>query len=142
MDLNMTQALLIAFALVLVVLLFTLDLADRRRNQRVIEMMEQFLTNPEVRRLATGVSDDTPVGLTFTAEEPEPEPEPQHVWIAYFESRQEMTEGSEWPFYIIDKWERNELGETRFVESNTALVPKPVDPELSVVPTTGLHPQE
>jgi hypothetical protein len=102
------QVLLVAVIVGLAAIVFGLDWADRRRNQRTLQLLTDFVSNPEVRR-AIGVS-DTPAGLTFVAPDP-------HVWLPYFVGREEMEAGADWPFYVVEKWERNEIGETRYVES-------------------------
>ena len=103
------QLILVAVVALLALLVLVLDWSDRRRNQRTLKLLNDFISNPEVRRVATGVSEDTPVGMTYVAE-----PDP-HTWVTYFVGHEEMEVGADWPFYIIEKWERNEIGETRYV---------------------------
>jgi hypothetical protein len=118
---NEQQLILLAVVLGLTLVVFVLDWTDRRRNQRTISLLSDFINNPEVRRLATGVSEDTPVGMTFVAPQPEPDP---HTWIVYFVGREEMEIGADWPFYIVEKWERNEINETRYLDKRVLSVPE------------------
>ena len=39
------------------------------------------------------------------------------VWLPEFHQTMVEVMGQEWPDLIIEKWERNGIGETRFVES-------------------------
>jgi len=114
------QLVLIVAIVGLVVVVFGLDWADRRRNQRVLYLLNEFLSNPEVNRVATGVSEDTPVGLTFVAPDPPVDP---HIWTTYFVGREEMELGADWPVYIVERWERNEIGETRYLDGTTLSAP-------------------
>jgi hypothetical protein len=45
------------------------------------------------------------------------------IWTPYFETREVFTMGAAWPSYIVEKWERNEIGEVRFTgQSRTAQI--------------------
>lgn len=47
---------------------------------------------------------------------------PVALWVPYFESTEVLLLGDEWPTYVVSKWERNQLGETRFTgETRTYL---------------------
>lgn len=115
-----TNQIVVAIVVIgLVIIVFGLDWADRRRhdqmmdrNQKTMDLLRDFITNPEISRIATGVSEDTPVGLTFIAPEPDP-----HIWVPYFESHEVILSGADWPSYRVQKWERNEIGETRYVDT-------------------------
>lgn len=37
-----------------------------------------------------------------------------HVWLPYFEWTDLTVMGEDWPTYSVARWERNEIGETRF----------------------------
>jgi hypothetical protein len=110
---DLQQAILLAVVIGLVIIVFASDWADRRRSQRTLDLLNDFISNPEVRK-ATAVSSDTPIGMTFVAPEPEPDP---HVWITYFVGHEEIEASADWPVYVVEKWERNEINETRYLDS-------------------------
>lgn len=125
----------------LVIVVFGLDWADRRRhdqmmarNQKTMELLNDFITNPEINRIVTGIRDDTPVGLTFVAPEPEPDP---HIWELNFICIAVTAMGDHWPTYNVEKWERNEIGETRYIESRTYMPPPAIDMTTPTISSGG-----
>ena len=39
------------------------------------------------------------------------------IWLPHWRTTEILTVGAEWPSYLVEKWERNGIGEERFVTS-------------------------
>jgi len=62
-------------------------------------------------------------GGKYVTEERAPGP-PSPLWLPYFEQHEVTTMGEEWPSYIVTKWERNQIGETRFTGQSRLYTPR------------------
>ena len=49
------------------------------------------------------------------------------AWVTYYETRLIEDMSDRWPVVLVEKWERNDIGERRFVESRQYVVIPPAD---------------
>ena len=49
------------------------------------------------------------------------------VWMPYYDSTEATAFGEDWPVWIVARWERNAIGETRFTGETRVYAPRVVD---------------